>query len=368
MARAAVLTGVGEPLEVAGDVEIERPHAGEVMVRMAASGVCHSDLSCQNGTMPAAVPMVLGHEGAGVVEAVGDGVTAVAPGDHVVISWVPQCGRCFYCGRGQPHLCEEANVAMATGGLLDGTTRLRWRGQPLRQMAGSGTFSEVSIVPATGVVRIPADVELNVAALLGCAVLTGTGAALNTAPVAPGDTVAVVGCGGVGLNVIQGATIAGAERIIGVDVHATKLALAEEFGATHTVDAGAGDPVSAVMSLTGERGADVAFEVIGLQQTIDQAIVMTRRGGRTVLVGVPPMDVAVAVPAFFGLVMADKTVRGCWYGSSDVRRDIPRLIGLYRDGRLKLDQLISRTITLDQVNDAFDAMKTGEIARSVITY
>jgi S-(hydroxymethyl)glutathione dehydrogenase/alcohol dehydrogenase len=368
MGRAAVLTGIGERLAIRDDVEIEPPHAGEVRVRMAASGVCHSDLSVQNGTMMSVTPIVLGHEGAGVIEEIGPDVVGLAPGDHVVISWVAQCGHCFFCDRGQPQLCERFNLALAAGVLLDGTTRFTWQGRPLHQMSGVGTFSEVSIIPARAAVKIPDDIDLTVAALLGCGVLTGVGAARQTADIRPGDTVAVVGCGGVGLNVIQGAAIAGAGRIIAVDMNETKLTMAKSFGATDTINAGTGDPVSQVMGLTAERGADVAFEVIGLQQTIDQTVAMTRRGGQAILVGVPRMDAVLNVPAFFGMVLAEKTVKGCWYGSSDVRRDIPALIALYRDGRLKLDELVSRTITLDQVNEAFDDMKTGEVARSVIVY
>src|SRR4051812_47765202 len=296
MAKAAVMTGIDQPLEVRNDVEVEAPHAGEVKIRMGASGVCHSDLSMQNGTMMAAAPIVLGHEGAGVVEEVGEGVTNVKPGDHVVISWVPQCGECFFCQHDQGYLCEKANIAMATGGLLDGTTRFKSGDQPLRQMAASGTFSEVTIVPAIGVVKIPHDLDMKIAALIGCGVLTGVGAAMNTANIKPGDTVAVIGCGGVGLNVIQGGRIKGAGEIIAVDMNETKLQMAKEFGATATVNASQGDPVSQVMSMTGERGADIAFEVIGLQQTIDQCITMTRRGGQAVLVGVPRMDAMVSIP------------------------------------------------------------------------
>jgi Zn-dependent alcohol dehydrogenase len=335
---------------------------------MAASGVCHSDLSMQNGTMMAATPIVLGHEGAGVIEEVGEGVTGLAPGDHVVISWVPQCGECFFCTRGQPQLCEIANMALMSGGLLDGTTRFTSQGGPLYQMAASGTFSEVTIVPAIGAVKIPSDLDMKVAALIGCGVLTGTGAALNTASIRKGDVVAVVGCGGVGLNVIQGARIAGAGEIIAIDMNETKLQMAKEFGATASVNAAQGDPVSQVMSMTEQRGADVAFEVIGLPQTIEQTIGMARRGGQAILVGVPRMDVMVNLPAFFGLVLAEKTIKGCWYGSSDVRRDVPKLIDLYQKGELKLDELISRTIGIEQVNEAFAAMKTGEVARSVIAY
>ncbi len=369
MPKAAVLTALEQPLEIV-DVEVEPPRAGEVKVRVAASGVCHSDLSMQNGTIMSATPVVLGHEGAGVVEEVGEGVTSLTPGDHVVISWVPQCGQCFFCQKGQGHLCEAGSTALATGGLLDGTTRFTRAadGSPLFQMAAAGTFSEVTIVPEIGAVKIADDIPLNVAALVGCGVLTGAGAAMNTANIKRGDTVAVVGCGGVGLNVIQGARIAGAERIIAVDMVETKLALAKQFGATDTVNASQSDALGQVMDLTGQRGADVAFEVIGLGATIDQTINMTRRGGQAILVGVPRMDVMVQVPAFFGLVLQEKTIKGCWYGSSNVHTDVNKLLDLYRQGELKLDELISRTIDLEQVNEAFDAMKTGEVARSVIEY
>src|SRR5437588_12451165 len=203
MHKAAVLPGLDQPLEIR-DIEVEAPHAGEVKVRMGASGVCHSDVSVQNGTLMAPTPLVLGHEGAGVVEEVGEGVTSVKPGDHVVISWVPQCGDCYFCQHGQGQLCKAADASLASGGLLDGTPRFSWNGAPLSQMAASGTFSEVSVIPATGAVKILDDVDMKVAALIGCGVLTGVGAAMHTADIKKGDTVAVVGCGGVGLNVIQG--------------------------------------------------------------------------------------------------------------------------------------------------------------------
>src|SRR3954471_19584081 len=368
MTKAAVMTGIGQPLEIRDDVEVQAPHAGEIKVRMGASGVCHSDLSMQNGTIMCRQPIVLGHEGAGVVEEVGEGVKSVKPGDHVVISWVPQCGECFFCKKDQGYLCEASGAAMISGGLLDGTPRFTSQGAPLYQMAASGTFSEVSIIPETGAVKIPDDIDMRVAALIGCGVLTGTGAAMNTAKINKGDSVAVIGCGGVGLNVIQGARIMGAGEIIAIDMNETKLALAKQFGATTTINASQGNPVGQVMEMTGQRGVDVSFEVIGLGATIDQAIQLARRGGQAILVGVPSMDVMVSVPAFLGLVVAEKTIKGCWYGSSNVQKDVPKLIELYRSGELKLDELISRTISVDEVNDAFEAMKTGEVARTVIQY
>jgi NDMA-dependent alcohol dehydrogenase len=367
MPRAAVCVGLNQPLEIQ-DVELEGPRAGEVLVRMGASGVCHSDLSIQNGTMMGSFPMVLGHEGAGVVEQVGDGVTNVAVGDHVVVSWVPQCGQCYFCRKGQGFLCEAGQMAMITGGLLDGTTRFSRDGEPIKQMACSGTFSEQAVIPAIGAVKIPDDIPLEIGALIGCGVLTGVGAALNTASIREGDTVAVIGCGGVGLNVIQGARIAGAAEIIGVDMVPNKLDMAKEFGATTLVNASDGDPSDKVMELTQHRGVDVAFEVIGLKQTIEQTLMMTRRGGQAILVGVPRMEVMLELPAFFGVVLMSKTIKGCWYGSSNVQQDVPRLLEYYQRGELKLDELISRRIKVDEVNDAFAAMEAGEVARSVIQY
>ncbi|HVE47945.1 MAG TPA: Zn-dependent alcohol dehydrogenase [Acidimicrobiales bacterium] len=368
MGRAAVLAAVGQPLEMRDDVEVEAPHPGEVRVRMVAAGVCHSDLSMCDGTLMAPMPIVLGHEGAGVVDCVGEGVTRVQPGDRVVISWVPQCGDCFFCLRRQGHLCERANAAIASGGLLDGTTRLRSRGAQLHQMSAAGTFADLTVVPECGVVQVDDDLDLGLASLLGCGVLTGIGAATRTADIKPGDTVAVLGCGGVGLNVVQGARIAGADGIIAVDTNRAKLELAERFGATATVDASAGDPVSVLMQLTGQRGADVVFEVIGLPRTIDQAVTMTRRGGQTVLVGIPRMDTMLNLPAFLGVVLAAKTITGCWYGSSNVLEDIPALMDLHRKGELELAALVTGTVALEDVNPALDALRSGEVTRTLIRF
>ncbi|MDQ4096554.1 MAG: zinc-binding dehydrogenase, partial [Actinomycetota bacterium] len=339
------------------------------------------DLAMRDGVIPAPLPAVLGHEGAGVVTDVGPGVETVEPGDLVVISWVAQCGACFYCERDQPELCLQATVAMATAGLLDGTARLRsvpggggggvgrgGSGGSLYQALGCGTFAETTVVPEIAVVKVPGDVDPAVAALLGCAVVTGVGAALNTATIRAGDTVAVVGCGGVGLNVVQGARIAGAERVVAIDVHDDKLDLARALGATDAVLARDGNPIGAVMELTGQRGADVTFEVIGRHATIEQALGMTRRGGQAVLVGIPAMDVVLTIPAMVGIVLAEKTIKGCWLGSSDLRRDIPRLVELYRRGELRLDELVSRRIDLADVNEAFAAIEGGEVARSVIVF
>jgi Zn-dependent alcohol dehydrogenase len=311
---------------------------------------------------------VLGHEGAGVIDTVGQGVEGLAPGDLVALSWVAQCGACFYCRRGQPELCQQATVSMSSGGMLDGTSRLRSSAGPLFQALGCGAFAEFTVAPSIAVVKVPADIDPAVVALLGCAVVTGVGAALNTASIAPGDTVAVIGCGGVGLNVVQGARIAGAGQIIGVDLHQHKLDLALQLGATQGVLAGEKDPVSAVMDLTDQHGADVTFEVLGRRPTIEQAMAMTRRGGQTVLVGIPAMDVVLTIPAMVGVVLAEKTIKGSWLGSADIHRDIPRLVDLYRNGQLRLDELISGRIGLEDVNDALTALEDGKVARSVVVY
>jgi len=365
--KAAVLPAVDTPIEVRDDIEVAAPGPGEVRVKVVASGVCHSDLSVQDGTIRLPTPIVLGHEGAGIVEELGEGVTTVAVGDHVVLTFVPACGECYPCLHHQSYLCEKAAQQVA-GGLADGTTRLTSGGAPLHQMAYLGTFGEQAVVPAISLVKIPEDVPLEVAALLGCGVLTGVGAALNTASITPGDTVAVFGCGGVGLNVIQGAKIAGATTIIAIDQFDAKLELAQQFGATHVLNSEQHDVVGAVAALNGGRGADVAFEAIGLGATIDQAIKTIRAGGEVVLVGVPRMDVLITLNVAFTWLYQAKTIKGCWYGSANVHEDVPKLLQLWRDGDLKLEELISQEITVDQVNEAFTAMQAGTVARSVIRH
>jgi Zn-dependent alcohol dehydrogenase len=355
--RAALLREVGRPLEVV-EAQLAPPGTGEVRVRLAASGVCHSDLSVVDGTLPLGVPIVPGHEGSGVVAEVGPGVGGVEVGDHVVLSWVAQCGACWFCAHGQPHLCRSSAGA---------PTHLTVDGEPVLQMTGLGTFATETVVPATAVVRIPRDVPLVPAALVGCAVLTGVGAAANTARIGPGDSVAVVGCGGVGLNVVQGARLRGAGTVIAVDRLPAKLELARTFGATHVVDAGATDAVAAVRELTGGRGADVAFEVIGRQETVDQVVAMTRDGGEAVFVGMGGLDVSFGVPVL-AFIASGKTLRGCYYGSADVRSDVPRLLEGYRRGDLLLDELISRRIGLDAVGAALDLLATGAVTRSVVEY
>lgn len=368
MTKAAIATAVGSPLEIV-DIDVADPKAGEIRIQMGASGVCHSDLSVLNGVLPIALPAVLGHEGAGTITQLGEGVDHLSIGDHVVVSWVPQCGACYYCEHDQGELCETGTMASMSGGLLDMTSRVSRDGVPISVMAASGTFAEEAIIPAIGAVKIDPAIPLTAGALIGCGVLTGFGAAVNTASIRKGDTVVVIGCGGVGLNVIQGAKHAGAERVIAVDMVDGKLQTAKKFGATDIVNPSTdGDALAKVMELTNNRGADVAFEVIGLGATIEQALQMTRRGGQAVIVGVPSFDTMLTINPAMDLLVNEKQIRGCWYGSSNVHRDVPKLAGLYQAGTLMLDELMSAQITLDQVNEAMANMGSGSIARSVIVY
>jgi S-(hydroxymethyl)glutathione dehydrogenase / alcohol dehydrogenase len=359
--RAAVLYEFNAPL-VVEELELAPPKAGEVLVRMAASGVCHSDLHVVQGIHPTALPVVLGHEGAGVVEEVGPGVADLAAGDHVLLSWLPYCGWCRHCVRARPNRCE--NVAWYDSTMEDGTCRLHRDGKPIHHY-NTSSFAERSVVPARTAIRVDPALPLTELALMGCAVMTGVGAVLNTARVRPGDSVAVVGCGGVGLNVVQGARIAGATAIVAVDTVPAKLELARELGATHTVDAGAGDPVESVLGLVA-GGVDHAFEALGRPETIETTLRLTGRGGQAVLIGMAPPEARVPLDALT-LTLEERCVRGSWYGSCVPERDFPLLVELYRDGRLRLDPLIT-TCTLDEVNDAFRRMKAGEGARSVIVY
>ncbi len=359
--KAAVLYEYGAPL-VIEELELDPPREGELLVRMAASGVCHSDLHTARGIHPTAVPTVLGHEGAGVVEEVGPGVTHVEPGDHVMLTWLPYCGRCRQCRRGRPNRCEE--VAWYDTTLADGTCRLHKDGQRIHHY-NTSSFAERSVVPAQTAIPVDPDLPLTELALMGCAVMTGVGAALNTAGVRPGDTAVVVGCGGVGLNVVQGCAIGGATTIVAVDIVQSKLELARELGATHAVDAGVEDPIESVRDLTG-GGADYAFEALGSPQTIELALQLTGRGGQAILVGMAPPDARIPVDALT-LTVEERAVRGCWYGSCVPLRDFPILVDLYRSGRLRLDPLITRC-SLEDVNEAFRQIEAGSTARSVIVF
>jgi NDMA-dependent alcohol dehydrogenase len=363
MVKAAVLHAFNEPLKVES-VELKPPRAGEVVVKVAASGVCHSDLSVVQAKLPFPPPVVLGHEGAGIVEEVGKGVDDLKPGDHVVLAWVASCGKCHYCDAGRPHLCDAGMQAALSGQEFT----FSQNGTDIMRMAGVASFAERTVVRATSAIKIPDDIPLDRACLVGCGVTTGVGAAMNTAKVRPGETVAVFGCGGVGLNVIQGAVLCGASRIIAIDLAPQKLEMAKTFGATDVLNPkDAGDVPDAIRGLTHGLGVDYAFEVIGMPEVVTQAFLSVKRGGKAVVVGVVAMGLEVAVQGF-SLALEEKSLIGSLYGSANLRRDMPGLLELYMQKKLKIDELVSRRIKLEDVNAAFDAMEKGEVARSVIVY
>jgi NDMA-dependent alcohol dehydrogenase len=364
--KAAVLPAAGMDLQVE-DLEVVAPRQGEVLVRLVAAGVCGTDLHAMDGDLALPLPCVLGHEGAGVVEEVGPGVTELVPGDHVVLLWRASCGRCFYCSIGRPALCDLGLRIRQTGAMPDGETRFRRPGgEQVRHFLGASTFAQYTVLPEVATVKIRADVPLDRAALIGCGVITGVGAVLNAAHVEAGSAVAVFGAGGIGLNMIQGAALVGAERIIAVDTRPAKLELARQFGATHAVDASRDDPVAAIAALTGGRGADYAFEAIGLPATVEQALACVRKAGTAVVVGLTSATATVSISPLT-LVQQEKTLRGSLYGSARPRVDMPRLLDLYVAGKLKLDELITRRYPLDAVNDAVAALRRGEVARAVLT-
>lgn len=362
--QAAVLGGVGQPQRVR-TVALEPPKAGEVLVKIAATGLCASDVNAIDGKRTLVpFPAVLGHEAAGVVAEVGPGVTSLGVGDHVVLSIVPSCGTCSWCSQGVTNFCSTAGNAMGDGTLFDGTRRLSLDGQPLHHFLTVSSFAEYAVVPASGVVRIPEQMPLDRAALLSCAVLTGFGSVVNTAKVRPGSSVAVFGCGGVGLNIVQGARIAGADRIVAVDVTAEKLQIARSLGATDVIDASVDDPVTAIKDLIG--GVDYAFEALGREATIQQAWRTVAPRGELVLVGLMAHGATLTVDA--GPFVNEQAIKGCYFGSSDLTKDVPRLVELYLAGDLKLDELIGQRIGLADLDSAVDALRRGEGVRSVITF
>jgi S-(hydroxymethyl)glutathione dehydrogenase/alcohol dehydrogenase len=363
MVKAAVLFAWGEPLKIES-VNLKPPRRDEVVVKLVASGICHSDLSVIRAALPFPPPVVLGHEGAGIVEEVGKDVHDLKPGDHVVLCWVQNCGKCHFCVAGRSHLCDANVQSMMTGE----ECVFEKDGLAISRMVGVGSFAERTVVRATSAIKIRDDIPLDRACLVGCGVMTGVGAAVNTARLRPGATVAVFGCGGVGLNVIQGAVLCGAARIIGVDLLPQKLEMARQFGATDTINAReTADVPEAIRGLTGGLGVDYAFEVIGASAVITQAFNSLKRGGTVVVVGVPPLGEETTFSGFT-LALDEKAIIGSLYGSANVRREMPMLLDLYMQKRLKLDELVSRRIRLDQVNEAFEAMEKGEVARSVIMY
>ncbi len=363
--KAAVCHGPHVPFKIE-TLDLKPPQNGEVLVQMSAAGVCHSDWHLVTGATVHPMPVVPGHEGAGVVMAVGDGVSHIKPGDHVALNWAPSCGSCFYCLNGKPNLCETYTGPIWAGTMLDGTTRLSLDGAPVYHFSGLACFSEYAVVPAVSCVPMPKEVPMTVAALIGCAVTTGVGAALYTAGVRPGSTVAVFGAGGVGLSIIMGARLAGASRIIAVDRSEAKGDLAQAFGATHVLMAGP-STVDEIKRLTGNRGADFTFEAIGIPAVQEESLAATRPGGMVIFVGLSAMGSSTNLP---GAIIArqEKTIKGSYYGSTDPRRDFPFLADLYLQGKLDLDQMITRTYSLDQINEAYEDMLKGEGARGVIVF
>jgi S-(hydroxymethyl)glutathione dehydrogenase/alcohol dehydrogenase len=362
--KAAVLFKANTPLEVI-DLTQEGPRAGEARVKVKAAGICHSDWHIMNGDWTPPLPMVLGHEAAGVVEEVGAGATNVKPGDHVIFSFRPHCGRCLYCSIGRTILCD--GYTSPRWGMLDGTYRLKHQGKDIHQMARIGTFSERVVCAAEMLVPIRKEMPWPQAALVGCCVPTGVGAVTRCAEVEAGASVLVIGCGGVGLNVVQGARLAGAGIIAAADLLDNKLTYAKEFGATHTINASRENPVDRVRELTAGRGVDYAFDAIGGEQTTLQILDAIRPGGTAVIVGMAAMNVKAPIAPYF-MALQEKAIKGTMYGSVRPNLDFPKLVDLYLEGRLKIDELVSRTYSLDQINEGFAALRSGQVARGVVVF
>lgn len=361
---AAVLHDVNKPYSIE-TVELDPPRRGEVLVKVGAAGVCRSDLHFQKGEATIALPAVLGHEGSGTVSAIGEGVTLVKPGDRVILSFVPNCGHCPSCETGRPYLCDEH--ARTTGKLFDNTSRLHTlAGQDLTHMGKVACFADHAVVPEAGCIPAPAGLDFPQMALIGCSVTTGVGAALFNAGVQPGDSVAVIGCGGVGVNVLQGARLAGATTIVAVDVKATALDFARKFGATHTVNARTENAVERVKAITG-GGAQWAFEAFGGGATTRMAVDMLRKRGTAVIVGIAPIgDDAVIEPLV--ITRMEKTIRGCYYGSARSRQDMPRIADWYGRGLLDIDGLVTRRYPLAEINRAYEDLDTDAVGRGVIVF
>jgi S-(hydroxymethyl)glutathione dehydrogenase/alcohol dehydrogenase len=358
--KAAILREVHKPLSVE-DVDISTPGPHEVLVHTVAAGVCHSDVHFYEGLYPTPMPIVLGHESAGIVEAVGSEVRYVKPGDHVITCLSVFCGHCNYCTTGRPNLCNREGLQRREGE----APRLSQRGQVMHQFANLSSYAEQMLVHEHAVVKVRDDMPLDKAALIGCGVTTGVGAVINTAKVPPGSTVAVIGCGGVGLSAVQGAVIAGAGRIIAIDTRASKLELAQICGATDLINASGGDPVRQVRDMTG-GGVEYSFEAIGLKTTAEQAFAMLAKGGTATVIGMIPVGTNIELRG--SDFLQEKKIQGSSMGSNRFRVDMPRYVDMYLSGKLKLDEMISREITLEQINDAFQALLGGEVARQVIRF
>jgi len=364
-ARAVVCRELNKPV-VVESITVDPPQRGEVMVKLGACGVCHSDLSATNGTIPLPPPLVLGHEAAGEVVALGEGVSGLAVGDHVVSSFIYMCGKCRFCSMGRPVLCVEQGKALTT--LPDGTLRTKdAQGKPINIFSGCGVMAEYATLHVDNVVKIDSKIPFDRAALVGCAVTTGVGAVFNTARVVPGASVAVFGCGGVGLNVIQGAAIAGAVRIVAIDAMESKLELAKKFGATDTLLAKPGEDLTKPLKKLTGGGADYAFECVGSGELAGAAYKAIGRGGVAVVVGVAKPGDSTSVRTMT-LPFEEKTLTGSYFGSCVPRIDFPRMLGLYMQGKLKLDELITRRYSIDEAPQAFADLESGKNARGVIVF
>ena len=363
--QAAILNEANTPFSIE-TVELEAPKTGEVLIKMAAAGVCHSDWHVVEGLSYFPMPIICGHEGAGIVEDIGEGVTRVNPGDHVTLSFRANCGNCFYCQNNKPNLCEVYTPVLKSGLLKDGSSRISRNGEPIHIMTGLGCFAEYVVIPEDACVPVREDVPLEVAALVGCAVSTGVGAAIYTADVRPGQSVAVYGAGGVGLNIIMGAVMCGADPIIAVDTNSSKMEIAREFGATHTLYSD-DRTVGQIQDLTDGRGADHVFESVGLTSLQETAFDATRPGGTLTLVGLTPVGSGTNLPGSV-ITRTEKVIRGSFYGSVLPQRDFPMFLDLYRNGKLMLDELVTRRYRLEEINEAYQDMLTGEVARGIIVF
>ena len=360
---AAILWEAGKPLDVK-EIDVAEPRAGEVAVDIAAAGLCHSDLSMIGGDIPQPLPAVAGHEAAGIVSAVGSGVDSVAVGDHVIMVYRPYCGRCKQCARGRPGLCSTAAQVRVTGLMPDGTSRLSDDGTDLFHFSGVSAFSQKAVVPENGVIKVDDDLPLDVLAVVGCAVMTGYGAVVNAAAMRPGESALVFGAGGVGLNAIQGARISGANPIIAVDRSEAALALARELGATDVVNPEEEDVAEAVGKIVAE-GVDHVFEAVGAGPLIELGIDLLAPGGSVIVIGAPPLTTSVAISPL-RLLSEEKSVVGSLYGSSNFRLDVPRILGLWKAGELKIDPLVKHHFQLDQINEGFKALREGLDGRAVL--
>lgn len=371
--RAAVLYEMGHPAPYAQsnplvieELELAGPGAGEVLVELTGAGLCHSDLSVIDGSRPRVMPMVMGHEAAGIVRDVGENVHSLQVGDHVVFSFMPICGHCVPCVSGRGALCENGAQANGAGTLLSGAKHFSIGGEVLNHHLGVSAFSQFTVAAQESLVKIDDDIPAEIAAVFGCAVMTGVGAVFNTAQVAPGYSVAVFGMGGVGLSAIMGAKAAGAYPVIAVDLLDDKLALARDVGASHTVNAGANDAVEAIHEIT-KGGAQYSFESVGSERVLVQAYEATARGGTTVTIGLPHPSKMFAISAV-SIVGQERTIKGSYMGSSVPRRDIPRYINMYKAGLLPVDKLHTHTLKLGDINAGFDRLARAQAVRQVITF